>query len=239
VSKPHRARFVALTSLLPRLQPDVDADAIRAGRVLVDGRFVTNPAARVRQDAAIRILPIRTLRGTVKLAFALDTLEVPTHGRIAVDIGANAGGFTTALLDHGARRVYAVDAGTGQLRGSLRVDGRVVNLEGHNVGDLDSALVPDVVDVIVIDLSYLSVAGAVPQLERLRISRGADLVALIKPTFELNRSTLAASDADLGLAVRLASEALKENGWSVVGSCPAPHSGQRGAREVFVHTRRM
>jgi predicted rRNA methylase YqxC with S4 and FtsJ domains len=81
----------------------------------------------VRAGAALRVLPYRRLRGDVKLSHALDTLAVPVAGRIAIDIGASAGGFTTALLDRGARRVHAVDAGVGQLLGRPRADPKVVN----------------------------------------------------------------------------------------------------------------
>jgi len=239
VSKPRRARFVALADLLARRRPDVDPSAIAAGRVLVDGRFLTNPAARVRVDASLRVEPTRRLRGDVKLSRALRELAVPVAGRVAVDIGANAGGFTTALLDRGASRVYAVDTGVGQLLGQLRIDPRVVNLEGHNLGILDAKIVADVVEVITLDLSYLSVADAVPQLERFRIHTEADLVALVKPTFELHRPTLAATINDIDDAIRRATSAITERAaWTVQASCWAPRTGQRGGREAFVHAKR-
>ena len=238
MSKSRRARFVALADLLARHRPDVDPSAIAAGRVLADGRFLTNPAARVRVDASIRVQPLRQLRGEVKLSRALGALAVPIAGRVAVDIGANAGGFTTALLNGGARRVYAIDAGVGQLLGRLRVDPRVVNLEGVNLGLLDDAFVVDVVEVVAMDLSYLSIADAVPQLERLCIHTAADLVALVKPTFELRRPTLAATAADVDEAIRRAGSAIERAGWTVLASCLAPPTGQRGAREVFIHAKR-
>ena len=94
-----RARFVALTSLLAKRHPGLDVDvALASARVLVDGRSITNPASRVRSDAAIRLLPERRLRGEIKLAHALKELDVPVAGRIVLDVGASAGGFTTALL---------------------------------------------------------------------------------------------------------------------------------------------
>src|SRR4029079_8667155 len=98
VSKRHRARFVALVDLLARHHPELDLDVIRVGRVLVDGRVVTNPHARVRADASLRVVPERRLRGAVKLGSALDAFGVDVTGRIAVDVGASAGGFTTVLL---------------------------------------------------------------------------------------------------------------------------------------------
>jgi 23S rRNA (cytidine1920-2'-O)/16S rRNA (cytidine1409-2'-O)-methyltransferase len=238
VAKRHRARFVALVKVLARLQPPAGEDAIAGGRVLVDGCVVSNPKARVRADASIRVLPVNRLRGDRKLSHALDTLGVTVSRRIAVDIGASAGGFTTALMDRGAARVYAVDAGIGQLVGRLRLDPRVVNLEGTNLGALDAAIVPDVIDLVTIDVSYLALADAVPQLDRIDIAHDADLVALVKPTFELRRGSLAASDDDVRRAVESVRRTLAAHGWSVVDRCGAPPTGRRGAREAFVHARR-
>jgi len=206
--------------------------------VLVDGRVLSNPRTLVRADAALRVLGERPLRGTVKLAHALDTLAVPVVDRVAVDAGASAGGFTTALLDRGAARVYAVDAGVGQLREGLRHDRRVVNLEGHNLGLLDRVLVPEMVELVTVDLSYLALADALPQLERLHLAPASDLVALVKPTFELRRATLAAGPADVAEATRRVTTAMRHGGWAVRGTCAAPATGRRGAREAFVHARR-
>ena len=238
MSKQHRARFIALADLLARHRPDVSPNAISAGRVLVDGRFITNPASKVRSDASIRVLQPKRLRGDIKLSHALDALDVFVAGRVAVDVGASSGGFTTALLNHGAARVYAVDAGVGQLVGALRLDRRVVNLERHNLGSLDRRVVPDEVDVLTLDLSYLSIADAVPQLERLKFSCDADLVALVKPTFELSRPALAASIDDVRDALRRVTAAVQRGPWHVLGSCAAPRTGPHGAREVFIHAKR-
>jgi 23S rRNA (cytidine1920-2'-O)/16S rRNA (cytidine1409-2'-O)-methyltransferase len=238
MSKPRRARFVALSDLLAHRHPGIQADAIRAGRVLVDGRVLSNPDARARADAAVRVLPETRLRGDVKLSYALDTLAVPVRGRTVVDVGAAAGGFTTALLRHGAHRVYAVDVGFHQLRGWLRQHPRVVDLERHNLAVVDRALVPEPVDLVTLDLSYLSVAGALPHLERLCFAPGVDLVALVKPTFELHRPTLAARPADVAAALRLAAGAAEAMGWTVLATCDAPRTGRRGAHEVFLHAHR-
>jgi hypothetical protein len=106
------------------------------------------------------------LRGTVKLAHALTTFGVCAVGVVALDLGAAAGGFTQALLDAGAACVYAVDAGVGQLRGWLRADPRVVNLERTNLAQLDRHLIGEPVDLVTMDLSYLAVAQAIGQIDR-------------------------------------------------------------------------
>src|SRR5258705_4418622 len=174
-----KARFVALRELLADRRPEVDQAAIEEGNVLVDGSVVTNPAARVRFDASVRVVVPSRLRGDVKLSYALDTLDIAVAGRVAVDVGASTGGFTTALLDRGARRVYAIDAGVGQLLGRLRVDARVLNLEGHNLGAIGPDDVPEPAELVTVDLSYLALAAAAPQLERLTLAAAADLVALV------------------------------------------------------------
>ena len=235
MSRRRRARFVVLEDLLARRRPDVDVGVIAEGRLLVDGRMVANPRALVRLDASLRVVADHRLRGDIKLSHAIDVLAIPIAGRIAVDIGASAGGFTTALLEHGASRVYAVDAGAGQLRGRLRSDPRVVNLEGHNLATVDACLVPDVIEIVTMDLSYLSVAAAVPQLSRLRLDVGADLIALVKPTFELRAPSLAASDCDVATAVERAELGMALAGWQPVRRCEAPATGQRRAREAFIH----
>src|SRR5262249_56471618 len=141
------------------------------------------PSSLIRLGASIVVVPPRVLRGEVKLQAALDNFQVPVAGRVALDVGASTG--TRVLLRAGATRGYAVDAGHGQLLGSLRCDSRVVNLESTNLGDLNQRLVPELIDVITMDLPYLSVASAVPQLDRIAIAGDADLVALVKPMFEL------------------------------------------------------
>ncbi len=232
------ARFVALVHLLARVQPDVEPSAVTDGRVFVDGRVVAKPRALVRADASVRVQEPRRLRGARKLADALDAFDLVVAGRVALDAGANAGGFTTVLLERGARRVYAVEVGVGQLRGVLRVDERVVNLERTNIAALDHETVPDTIDVVTIDIGHLALAEAVRQLAGCHIAPDADLVALVKPTFELRRGTLAASDEDIEHGVRLASRAIAAAGWTVIGKCDAPRTGRRRAREVFVRARR-
>jgi 23S rRNA (cytidine1920-2'-O)/16S rRNA (cytidine1409-2'-O)-methyltransferase len=240
VSPKQRARFVALISLLRRRYPDVadPAALVRHGRVLVDGAPAFNPRAQVRSDASVRLVRTRPLRGTIKLRGALDAFTLDVAGTVAVDLGAAAGGFTRALLDAGAARVYAVDAGVGQLRGALRVDPRVINLEGTNLAGLDDEAIPECVDLVTMDLSYLPVADAVPQLDRLILAARAQLVALVKPTFELRARTLAARPEDVALAVASAKKRIAASRWEVLDEVSSPIPGSRGAIEVFVHARR-
>lgn len=234
-TKPRR-RFVALAALFAQRFPNRDLDPeIRARRLWVDGQLATNRNAHVCADAALRLREPRKLRGTIKLEHALEVFGISVSRRTCADVGAAAGGFTTALLTAGAARVYAIDTAVGQFIGRLRADPRVVNLEGQNLGALSRRQVPEPIDIITIDLSYLSLASAIPQLEALDIAASADLIALVKPTFELRSGTLADSDADVTAAVANAEAGIRKDGWTPVHTAPAPRTGRGGAVEVFVH----
>ena len=191
-----------------------------------------------RQQDALRLSPRGPLRGEAKLRAALDHFHVAVRGRVALDVGAAAGGFTVVLLEAGAARVYAVDAGHGQLLGSLRQDARVINLEATNVAALDAALVPDLIDVVTVDVSYLSLASAVAQLGRCRVAAGADLIGLVKPMFELRLATAPTDPETVTAAADRAAVGISAAGWSVRGRMPSPVLGARGAPEVLIHAHR-
>ncbi len=226
----------ALVDVVADLFPEHDAlTLIAAGDVLVDGIPVTTPRARLRASATVALRRATTLRGSAKLRAALVAFNVEVAGRVALDVGAAAGGFTTVLLEAGARRVYAVDAGHGQLLGSLRQDPRVVNLESVNLGELDSRRVPEPVELFTIDVSYLSVSAAVSQLERVDIAPHATLVALVKPMFELRAASAPSDRASLDAALGAATSGVVAAGWSVGGSMDSPVTGSRGARELLLY----
>ncbi|MFV0259694.1 MAG: SAM-dependent methyltransferase, partial [Acidimicrobiales bacterium] len=213
-----RPRFVPLMRRLRATHPALPTPeaAVTDGLVTVDGVVLTNPSAQVRADAAVSVAAVTPLQGSRKLAAALDTFDVPVAGRIGMDVGACTGGFTSVLVDAGAATVYAVEAGFGQLLGSLRQDPRVVNLERTNLGELTPALIPDRVDLIVMDLSYLAVADAVGQLETLDIAPDADLIALVKPMYELRRAELPTEPADLERAVAEARAGVDRGRWTTI-----------------------
>jgi len=234
---PRRHPTVPLITLLNRRFPDLDDPVvlIKAGMILVDGMPAASPRTRVRAGAAVRIRYPRLLRGTIKLSYALTAFGVDAAGTVALDLGAAAGGFTQALLDAGAARVYAVDAGVGQLRGWLRADPRVINLERTNLARLDPHLIAEPADLVTMDLSYLSIAEAIGQVDRRLLTPSAQLIALVKPTFELRAPTLADQPGQVTAAVEAASRALEAHGWQVRAQQPSPILGAKGAVEVFLH----
>jgi 23S rRNA (cytidine1920-2'-O)/16S rRNA (cytidine1409-2'-O)-methyltransferase len=178
------------------------------------------------------------LRGEAKLRAALAGFDVRATGRICLDLGAAAGGFTRVLLEAGAMRVYAVDAGFGQLLGSLRQDPRVVNLEATNVALLDTRLIPDAIDLVTIDVSYLALAAAVAQLDRIVLAHDADLIGLVKPMFELRLATAPSDAISVDAATERAAAGVAAAGWRVIGAMPSPVLGGRGAVEALLHARR-
>jgi 23S rRNA (cytidine1920-2'-O)/16S rRNA (cytidine1409-2'-O)-methyltransferase len=232
-------RLRPLARELARRFPDLEDPELTVvtGVVLVDGVPNRHPASLVSPRASLALHRPTALRGEAKLRHALGAMAVPVAGRVALDVGAAAGGFTRVLLAAGAARVYAVDAGHGQLLGSLRQDPRVIVLERTNLGALGPHVVPDAVDVVTMDLSYLPVARAAPQLEAVRLSPRADLVARVKPQHELR---LGARPGEQGVAeaVEHAMTGLAACGWDVVATTPSPVLGSRGAVEWLVHARR-
>jgi 23S rRNA (cytidine1920-2'-O)/16S rRNA (cytidine1409-2'-O)-methyltransferase len=235
-----RVRLRKLTDEVARTHPAIEDPeaAISSGLVLVGGRLVTNPASLVRAGVAVTLRKELRPRGQAKLESALAAFAIDVGGRVALDVGAAAGGFTRALLAAGARRVYAVDAGFGQLTGSIRQDERVVNLERTNLGELHTGLVADEIELVTVDLSYLALAEAVPQLARLRLAARCELVALVKPQFELGLPTPPRDEHRLGQAQARAAAGVRAAGWAVIGSIRSQHPGGRGAVEFFIYARK-
>ncbi|MFQ5763741.1 MAG: TlyA family RNA methyltransferase [Rhodospirillales bacterium] len=181
-------------------------------------------------------------RGGVKLAHALDHFGIAAEGRVCLDVGASTGGFTDVLLEGGAVRVYAVDVGHGQLAWKLRRDGRVVVLERTNARHLGPDQVPEPVDLIVCDVSFIGLETALPA--PMALARpGAELVALIKPQFEVGKGQVGKGgivrDPALheGVCQRIAAWLEKQEGWRVLGLTESPVTGADGNREFLIAAR--
>jgi 23S rRNA (cytidine1920-2'-O)/16S rRNA (cytidine1409-2'-O)-methyltransferase len=229
-----------LPEILTAREPPVDDPlaAIAERRVMVDGAVVTNPRSLVRADARIVVRPRKAPQGVRKLSYALDRFGVEVGGKVCLDLGASTGGFTLALLERGARLVFAVDVGFGQLLGSLQQDPRVVSLERTNVADVTSHLLGTVPDLIVVDVTKLKLRDVGAQLVANRVpGPGTELVGLVKPMFELARGELPTSREELEEACAQAAAGLAASGWSVLGTIESIVRGHRGAVEFFVHAR--
>jgi len=215
---------------------------ILAGAVRVDGDRADRAAAPVLPDAVLAVDagPRYVSRGGDKLAAALDEFAVDVSGAVAIDVGSSTGGFTDVLLQRGAARVHAVDVGKGQLDWTLRNDPRVVVHEGVNARE--GVPVDEVVDLVVADVSFISLRLALPPaLERLR--DGGDVVALVKPQFEAGREAVGTGGivrdpAARAAAVVAVARDLEQRGVPVVAIAPSAVPGREGNREIFVHARR-
>jgi 23S rRNA (cytidine1920-2'-O)/16S rRNA (cytidine1409-2'-O)-methyltransferase len=194
--------------------------------------------ARVEVSAG----PAHVGRGAVKLAGALEAFGVDPHGRVAVDVGASTGGFTEVLLERGARRVYAVDVGRGQLHERLRTDPRVVVRDGVNARHLSPADLGEACELAVMDASFISVLKLLPALRAVLAPAAAALV-LVKPQFEAGRRQVGRGGlvrdprVQLDCLLRVAHAAHDELGYAVVGVCASPITGASGNREFFLHLR--
>ena len=180
-------------------------------------------------------------RGGLKLAAALDAFGVNPQGRTCLDVGASTGGFTDCLLQRGARRVYAVDVGYGQLAWKLRQDPRVVVIERSNIRTLDPALVPDPCDLVVIDASFISLGIVVPAALRFA-GQGATLVALVKPQFEVGprdvgKGGIVRDPAARERALAEVRSACAALGLEDLASIESPIVGAKGNHEYLLRAR--
>ena len=217
--------------------------AIKAGLVSVDGSIVEKPSQQVSNGNTIDVagdVHEFVSRGGVKLDDALRTMEVDPDGKICLDLGASTGGFTDVLLKRGAKKVYAVDVGTGQLHESLVGDERVINLEQTHAKDLSLTLVPDPIDVLVCDVSFISLKKALPLALSL-CAPGARLVALVKPQFEVGRSQIGKGGIvktsyanSYGVAGGISEWICEQPGWKSTGYMDSPIKGGDGNREFLI-----
>ena len=215
---------------------------VLAGKVFSGTRRLDKAGLAVGPDMALEVRgPAHpwVSRGGLKLARGLEAFAVPVRGRACLDIGASTGGFTDVLLANGAARVWAVDVGRGQLAWKLRSDDRVRVMEGVNARYLTAADIPDPVDLVVCDASFISLATILPA--PLALTRpGAHLVALIKPQFEAGRARVGKGgvvrDPETRREVCDAVHAWLEgrDGWSVLGLEESPVRGPQGNVEYLI-----
>ena len=221
------------------------AELIGAGRVSIDGMPAAKPATAIAVSAALIVEGADerswVSRGAHKLIGALDAFDLAVDGRRCLDAGASTGGFTEVLLDRGAREVVAVDVGYGQLAWSLRCDPRVTVMERTNVRELTADAVSGAVDLVVTDLSFISLSTVLPALTSCA-SEDADIVPMVKPQFEVGRDHVGSggvvsdprlrADAVLAVARRAA-----ELHWHTVAVTASPLPGPSGNVEYFLRLR--
>ncbi len=221
------------------------AGEIRAGRVRIGrgGEVASKPGQLVPDDAELAVegAPRYVSRGGLKLESALDALGAEVKGRVCLDVGASTGGFTDCLLSRGAERVIALDVGHGQLEWGLRNDDRVEVMERVNARGLrpeDLAYQPE---LVTIDVSFISLKKVLPAVADC-LAEGGEVLAMVKPQFELERSAVGkggvvSEPADRQRAVDEVAAAARELGLTVEGTAPAGVAGPKGNRETFLWLR--
>jgi 23S rRNA (cytidine1920-2'-O)/16S rRNA (cytidine1409-2'-O)-methyltransferase len=217
--------------------------AIAAGLVTANGVPVAKASDGIAADALVQATPEHpwVSRGGMKLAAALDHFRIDPKGRVCLDVGASTGGFTHVLIERGAKLVYAVDVGCGQLHASLRGRPEIVSLEETDIRALTPALLPEPPDLVVADVSFISLKLALPAA--LALARHpAQLIALIKPQFEAGRAHLKKGilrDPQVHQAVYGDISAFITGlGWNVLGIIPSPVTGGDGNREFLIGAKR-
>jgi 23S rRNA (cytidine1920-2'-O)/16S rRNA (cytidine1409-2'-O)-methyltransferase len=221
------------------------AELIGAGKVSIDGMPAVKPGTAVALTAALSVAGDAdrswVSRGAHKLLGALDTFGISVDGRRCLDAGASTGGFTEVLLDRGAREVVAADVGYGQLAWSLRSDSRVVVIERTNARDLSPTVIGGPADVVVADLSFISLTTVLPALTGCAL-HNADIVPMVKPQFEVGKGEVGSGgvvrDPELRASAVLAvARRAEQLDWHTVGVTPSPLPGPSGNVEYFLWLR--
>jgi len=213
---------------------------ILGGGIRVAGTVMTRPGTLVAGTDRIELVsqPLPYVsRGGLKMRHALDTFEIDPRGLVAADVGASTGGFSDALLQRGAARIYAIDVGYGQFAWKLRNDPRVVVMERTNIRSVES--LPEAVDLAVVDVSFISLELVLPPVQRLLRPSG-HCVALIKPQFEAGRRQVGKKGVvrDPGLwseVIRRVARHAGSSGWTVTGLTRSPITGPAGNVEFLLH----
>lgn len=216
---------------------------ILAGEVLVNNHPVTKAGVLIHATAEIRLKSHSPYvsRGGLKLEKALREFALQVKDKVALDVGASTGGFTDCLLAHGVTRVFAIDVGYGQLDWKLRNDPRVVVFEKTNIRYFDVNRLPRLADLGAIDVSFISLKLVLPQVKTLLIA-GGDVVALIKPQFEVGKGKVGKggvvrSHEEHLRVIDAIKDASLRFGYAVLGVIDSPLVGPKGNKEFLIHLR--
>ncbi|MBI2027299.1 MAG: TlyA family RNA methyltransferase [Deltaproteobacteria bacterium] len=217
---------------------------IMAGIVLANGHRIDKPSVQVPRDVSIHIklAPYQWVgRGGIKLEKALKEFHIQTENKICMDVGCSTGGFCDCLLYYGASKIYAIDVGTNQLDWKIRQDKRVIVMEKTNFRYLRPSRISDPIDLCVIDVSFIGLSIILPHAVAF-MKRNSDIIALIKPQFELGRNDIprggVIKDSKLHRkAVEKVQTLCKNLSLDIQGVIPSPISGAKGNTEFLIHVK--
>lgn len=215
---------------------------ILAGEVRVNGQCIDKPGTNIDEESKIELLhngPRYVSRGGLKLEKAITYFEVDFNGKVVLDVGASTGGYTDCALQHGAVRVYAVDVGYGQLDWSLRNDQRVVNIERTNIRYFSLEELGETVDIVTVDVSFISTGKVFPVIKDL-VKPNGDILVLIKPQFEAGKNKVGkkgvVKDQEVHREVLLGCmETAEKAGLGCIDATFSPITGPQGNIEFFLH----
>lgn len=219
---------------------------VMAGKVFSGEQKIAKPGDKIADDKPLEVRGQDhpwVSRGGLKLDKGLREFDLDASGLIAIDVGASTGGFTDVLLQNGAAKVYSVDVGRGQLHWKLRTDDRVVVMESTNARTLDSEAVPDPIDAVVCDASFIGLEKVLPAALAL-VKPGGWLLALIKPQFQVGKGQVGKGGVvrDPALHQQACDDVRdwlnSQEGWSVLGLTESPITGPQGNVEFLIHAKR-
>lgn len=222
------------------------AAMVLAGQIIVGEHRASKPGHKIDPDADLRIKGEQSAyvsRGGYKIEAALDEFNLDPKGKICVDIGASTGGFTDCLLQRGAKKIYAVDVGYGQLAWKLREDPKVHNIERQNIRNLPREAIPDQIDLVVVDASFISLKLVLPKIWEL-LEPGGEVVALVKPQFEVGKGQVGKGgvvrDPELRRqAVEAVGVESENQGFAILGTMESPIVGaKKGNVEYLIHLKK-
>ncbi len=217
---------------------------IMAGQVIVNDRVVTKSGNSFSEDSKILVKnlhPMWVSRGAFKLLKALETFKIKISNKVCLDIGSSTGGFSDVLLSHKAKKIFAIDVGTNQLHEKLRKDKRIISIENFNAKYIDNSIVPEKIDLLVCDVSFISLKKVIyPSLKLL--SNESEIIALIKPQFETQKKNLKKGVVKDKLIHNKICEDIEN--WfikkckaNVIGIIPSPIKGPKGNLEFLIYCR--
>jgi len=218
---------------------------IMEGNVLVDGSPVTKAGAMINSASSITLksgdIPYVS-RGGLKLKAAIDFFNVDLKDKTAMDVGSSTGGFTDCMLQMGAKKVYCIDVGYGQIAWALRNDARVILLERTNIRHLERERIPDIIDIAAIDVSFISLTKVIPKVLEF-LKENGEILALVKPQFEVGKGEVGKGGIVREEEKRLAAVAsvraeVETAGLRAIGMFESPVRGQKGNIEYFLYLKK-
>lgn len=228
----------------PHLSRNQIANMIAQGQLQVDGKIIVKPGVLVAETAILKLdleLPKYVSRAGFKLESALNYFKINVQDLVVLDAGLSTGGFTDCLLQHGAKKIYGVDVGSNQAHTKILADSRVMVLEQTNLKDL--AKLPELVDLITLDLSFISVLKVIPNILKL-MTPVAHLLVLIKPQFEAGQAAINRGGVVRDSQVRLATvqqviAGIEQLGFKSLGVCESVITGTMGNQEYLAYFARI